>query len=105
MNPPWSPARLKAQSLSWAICSSGTREKHEPALRGHGEIINPVYKRMIFFYMCFKLLFIYFERESMSRGGVEREREGERESQAGSTMAVSAELDSGLELTNCEIVT
>ena len=42
----------------------------------------------------------------MSRGGVERERERENPKQApGSELFVSTELDVGLELMNCEIMT
>ena len=45
-----------------------------------------------------------WERQSMSRGGAERE--GDTESEAGSWLwAVSTESDVGLELTNCEIMT
>ena len=44
------------------------------------------------------------ERQSVSRGGVERETE--TESEAGSRLrAVSTEPDAGLEPTNCEIMT
>ena len=44
------------------------------------------------------------ERESVSRGGAERE--GDAESEAGSRLrAVSTEPDAGLEPTECEIVT
>ena len=48
-------------------------------------------------------MFIYFEseKERMSRGG--EEREGERESQAGSV--VTMEPDTELDLTDCEIMT
>ena len=52
-------------------------------------------------------MFIYFwdrERQSMNRGGAERE--GDTESEAGSRLwAVSTEPDAGLELTDCEIMT
>ena len=42
----------------------------------------------------------------MSRGGTERGREGDTESEAGSRLrAVSTEPDAGLEPTKCEIVT
>ena len=44
----------------------------------------------------------------MSKGGAEREREreGDTESEAGSKLrAVSTEPDAGLELTSCEIMT
>ena len=44
------------------------------------------------------------ERDSVSRGGAERE--GDTESQAGSRLqAVSTEPYVGLKLTNCEIMT
>ena len=44
------------------------------------------------------------ERESLSRGGTERE--GDTESETGSRLrAVSTEPDAGLELTNREIMT
>ena len=52
-------------------------------------------------------VFIYFwdrERQSMNRGGAERE--GDKESKAGSSLrAVGTEPNMGLELTNREIVT
>ena len=52
-------------------------------------------------------MFIHFwerERQSVSRGGAERE--GDTESEAGSRLrAVSAEPDTGLEPTNREITT
>ena len=51
-------------------------------------------------------MFIYFlrERENTSGGGVEAE--GDTESEAGSGLrAVSTDPDSGLELTDCEIMT
>ena len=50
-------------------------------------------------------MFIYFwERESTSRGGAERE--GDTESETGSRLwAVSTEPDAGLEPTDCKIVT
>ena len=52
-------------------------------------------------------MFISFgerEKQSVSRGGAERE--GATECEAGSRLrAVSTEPDAGLELTSCEIVT
>ena len=52
-------------------------------------------------------MFIYFsdrERQSMNRGGAERE--GDTESEAGSRLrAVSPEPDAGLEHTDCEVMT
>ena len=57
----------------------------------------------------FKLFYIYLffrnrVRQSVSRGGAERE--GDTESEAGSRLqAVSTEPDVGLELTECEIMT
>ena len=52
-------------------------------------------------------MFAYFwdrERQSMNEGGSERE--GDTESEAGSRLwAVSTEPDTGLELTECEIMT
>ena len=51
----------------------------------------------------FVCLFV-LERQSMSKGGAERE--GDTASEAGSRFrAVSTEPDAGLELTNWEIVT
>ena len=45
------------------------------------------------------------ERQSVSRGGAERGA-GDTESEAGSRLgAVSTEPDTGLKLTNCEIMT
>ena len=59
------------------------------------------------FYFILFLIFIYFwdrERQSMNRGGSERE--GDTESEAGSRLrAVSTEPDAGLELTNHAIMT
>ena len=59
------------------------------------------------FFCFFFLMFIYFwerDRDSMSRGGAERE--GVTESEAGSRFrAVSTEHDVGLELTDLEIMT
>ena len=51
------------------------------------------------------LMFIYFwERQSTSWGGTERE--GDTESEAGSRLwAISTDPNTGLELTNCEITT
>ena len=58
-------------------------------------------------FIFFFYVFIYFcdrERQSMSRGGAERE--GDTESKAGSRLwAVSTEPDAGLEPTDCEIMT
>ena len=53
-------------------------------------------------------MFIHFlrdrERQSLSRGGAEKE--GDTESEAGSRLrAVSTEPDTGLEITDCEIMT
>ena len=51
------------------------------------------------------MMFI-FERQSVSEGGAEREREGVTESETGSRLqSVSTEPDTRLELTNCEIMT
>ena len=53
-------------------------------------------------------MFVYFlrERQGVSRGGVEREREGDTESKAGSRRrAVSTEPNAGLEFTSPEIMT
>ena len=58
--------------------------------------------------ITFLSLLIYFEaekeRKSMSTSGEGAEREGERESQAGSTL-VNTEPNMGLSPTNCEIMT
>ena len=43
------------------------------------------------------------ERERTSRGGAERK--GERERTPSSLCAISVEPDTGLKLTNCEVVT
>ena len=48
-------------------------------------------------------MFVYFERDSISRGGAERERERERI--PGRLHAVSADPDTGLALRNREIMT
>ena len=56
-------------------------------------------------YKIFLKMFIYFwERQSMSRRGSERE--GDTESEAGSRLwAVSTERDTGFQLRSCEIMT
>ena len=58
--------------------------------------------------LIFTKLFLR-ERQSASRGGAEREREGDTESEAGSRLQVvstepSTEPGAGLDLTNCKIV-
>ena len=60
-------------------------------------------ERSTFYFL--KYLFIFeTERQSVSRGGAERE--GDTESEVGSRLrAVSTEPDAGLEITNHEIVT
>ena len=60
---------------------------------------------LIFYFFNFQCLFIFErERQSVSKGGAERE--GDTESEAGSRLrAVGTEPDAGLELTNREIVT
>ena len=59
------------------------------------------------FLFFFQRLFIFFwdrERQSMNRGGTERE--GDTESETGSRLrAISPEPDAGLELPDREIVT
>ena len=46
------------------------------------------------------------ERQNTIRGGAEREREGNTESEAGSRLrAVNTEPDAGLQLTNREFIT
>ena len=58
-----------------------------------------------FFIGSFLLKFIHFW-ETEHEQGRGREREGDTESEAGSRIwAVSTEPDTGLELTNCEIMT
>ena len=62
--------------------------------------VLPFTEKKIFFNVC---LFLR-ERQSVSRGGAEREED--TESEAGSRLwAVSTKPDMGLELTNCEMVT
>ena len=58
-----------------------------------------------FFFLFFFYVYSFLrDRESMSGEGAERQ--GDTEFEAGSRLcAVSTELDTGLELTNCEIVT
>ena len=62
-----------------------------------------------YFFHIFKKCFIYLflrERQSSSRGEGQREIEGDRESDAGSRLqAVSTEPNTGLKLTNSEIMT
>ena len=61
----------------------------------------------LFVFLIFFSTFIYFwdrERQSMDGGGAERE--GDTESETGSRLrAISPEPDTGLELTDREIVT
>ena len=60
--------------------------------------------RAIIYWIFFNVYLFLTERESMSRGGSERE--GDTESEAGSRLwAVSTEPDMGLELTDHEIMT
>ena len=59
---------------------------------------------MTFFFKKYIYLFFWRERQRASRGGAERE--GDTESEAGSSLrAVSTEPDAGLELTDHEIMT
>ena len=59
---------------------------------------------ILFYYEFFKVYLFMRQRESVSGG--EAEREGDTESEAGSRLrAVSTEPDTGLEITNCEIMT
>ena len=54
----------------------------------------------------FLIVCLFIERETGSKQGRGREREGDTESEAGSRLrAVSTEPDMGLEPTNCEIMT
>ena len=57
-----------------------------------------------FFFIFFNIYLFLRQRQSMNGGGAERE--GDTESEAGSRLwAVSTEPDTGLEHTNCEIMT
>ena len=63
-----------------------------------------VFSFPLYFLFIYFLMFHLFLRQSLSRGGAERE--GDTESEAGSGLrAVSAGPDAGLELTDREIVT
>ena len=58
------------------------------------------------FCVFFNVYLFLKERQSVSGGGAERERQGDTESQAGSRLwIVSTEPDTGLEATNHEIIT
>ena len=57
------------------------------------------------FIIFFKCLFILRERKSASRGGAEREREGERENPKEAPCCQHREPHAGLELTSREIMT
>ena len=73
---------------------------------GEGEkLIQTAFCFLFFLIFLKNVLFIFeTERQSMSRGGAERE--GDTESEAGSSLrAVSTEPDAGLEPTTCEIMT
>ena len=62
-------------------------------------------QKKVFFFNVY-LLLRDRDWQSASRGGAEREREGDTESDADSRLwGVSTEPDEGLKLTNCEIVT
>ena len=56
-------------------------------------------------FTCFSLRLFKVYFESASRGGAEREREGEKERVPCRLRGVSTEADAGLEPKNCEIVT
>ena len=62
---------------------------------------------VIFFFFFFNFFNVYLflrQRQSMNRGGAERE--GDTESETGPRLrAVSTEPAAGLELTDCEIMT
>ena len=74
------------------VCVVSNHEKHGMHFFFH----------LFFFFTIY--LFLDRERQSMSRGGAERE--GDTESKADSRLrAVSTESDSGLELTNRKMVT
>ena len=66
-----------------------------------------MFSRILFFFFNFFNVYLLLrdrERQSVSRGGAERE--GDTESEAGSRLwAVSTESVAGLELTNHEIMT
>ena len=68
---------------------------------------NKLYQYPLFFFFKKNFLNVYLflrERQSMSRGGAEKE--GDTECEAGSSLwAVSSEPDAGLKVTNCEIMT
>ena len=69
-------------------------------------MVNIVVYKALFLYNSkfFFLMFIYFEREhTLESGGRSREREGERESQAG--LMHIAEPNMGVDLKNHEIMT
>ena len=93
-------------SLHFLSCGYSTNSWWWKALRVLGWawvlLLGPMYRILFFF-----LMFIYFwdrERQSMKRGGAERE--GDTESETGSRLwAVSTEPDVGLELTDREIMT
>ena len=59
------------------------------------------YDFVYYFFLIFKNLFIYFERDRVSGGGAERG----RERIPGRLHTVSAEPNVGLELRNCKIMT
>ena len=64
---------------------------------------------MFWFFLIFLNIYLFLRdrgRQSMSRGGGERERETQNLKQApGSELFVTTEPDAGLELTNCKIMT
>ena len=72
-----------------------------PALHPQATLSSGLYPLLNFF---FTVLLIIIERQSVSRGGAEKE--GDTESETGSRLrAVSTEPDAGLKLSNREIMT
>ena len=80
-----------------------TKYVTDATLEGRGKtlVTNARFKNIFFETFLNVYLFILRELESMSRGGAERE--GDRESQAGSTL--SMEPDTGARSHDCEITT
>ena len=89
------------------------QRRHSDSQQTHEKMLNITHHQgnwsivLLFFYFLFFSTFIYIwdrERQSMNRGGAERE--GDTESETGSRLrAISPDPDAGLELTDREMVT
>ena len=92
---PWKsiPSLITLQNVHWLVNTSSIHR-----------VFWQHFNASSFFFKCLFIFEREKERQSMSRGGAEKE--GDTESKAGSRLrAVSTEPNAGLELTNREIMT